>query len=413
MKRILVLFLGAGLVVGASAGLSGGEDCALAKDPKKPPERRQIPLASVYYSFPQEGTKLLDHGSNDKECRNRLIRLKEKLTKTGASNVILARGDSVAEAVEASWLAFCQSEPASSAVPPSVGCKSNQFWLITFLGTDGSHGEWEIKGAEISGNRIRFLYQQREPGVTLFDMRPYVACVPLGSLTPGRYALELYETRRKHPTLMRSVTIAARDARLWQGANRAATVGADFRQRELPPQDATRRIPLGSIYYSSSQRETKIIDTGRNDKECREQLWELFRALEYIGPSNLHLARGDSVAEAVVASLFVFAGTDSADWPVASNRSTRSEEYWLAAYLGTTGNHGEWILKEAAVRGDSIRLSYEVREAGPINFGMHPYIAWVPVGKLKPGSYVLELRDARSEEVTFSRSVTVREVKRR
>jgi hypothetical protein len=210
MNRTLLVCLLVGLAIAGSVGYGGREDRALAQA-NKPPETRHVPPRFIFYSLDQKDTNLLSLGENDKECQVEMRLLFKGLAGQGPSNVFLVRGDSVAEAVEGSWRGFCRNESADSPISGRPFSKSEDFWLVAYLGTMGSHGEWMIKGAEVTENRIRLSYERRKPGGVVFDMHPYLAWVPLGTLKPGSYAVELFERTSEQVMLMRRVTIPAKE----------------------------------------------------------------------------------------------------------------------------------------------------------------------------------------------------------
>src|SRR5262245_25918428 len=187
-----------------------GERRALAQGDKKHAEAKVVPLDSIYYTFRQKGVKPFSQRDVEEKYHIILKELFQTATGMGASNVFMVRGDSISEAVDATWFVFCRSEPARQATPPPRMSKSDKFWLVAYLGTHGSHGEWLRKSAQISGKKIRLTYYNGRKGAILLDMRPYLAWVPLGNLEPGAYTLELFDEQENEVNLMRRVIIPKR-----------------------------------------------------------------------------------------------------------------------------------------------------------------------------------------------------------
>jgi hypothetical protein len=176
----------------------------------------------------------------------------------------------------------------------------------------------------------------------------------------------------------------------------------------------TKKVPLESIYSTSGQKPLKPVSAAfrlLNDgtKEYVEPyghtLQEIYRRFQG-GASNVFLARGDDIAAAVAATWEVY----TARHPVAEPASLRSPprksvDLWLVAYLGVEGSGPAWLVKSATVSGKDIRLTYRWvgTEANDERF----YFVWVPLGKLQPGTYTLELLDENRRQVTLVRRVIV------
>jgi hypothetical protein len=167
-----------------------------------------------------------------------------------------------------------------------------------------------------------------------------------------------------------------------------------------------KAVPLGSIYSTSRQKGLKRIDRGEGDEAFPNEVRELYQQSIWMGASNVFLARGDDVKAAVKATWEVFMRGQPATGPVSADRRSRSEQYWLVAYLGVGGSSPPaWLVKSAKVSGRTIRLAFT--NPGAANSDLHPYFVWVPLGKLGRGAYTLELFDEESKQVTLSRRVTL------
>jgi hypothetical protein len=190
--------------------------CALSRDrgaragEEKPDEKmKTIPLNSVHSTSRQEGLKLMDQGHGDEGFRNEMRELYQQSIKMGASNVFLARGDDIAAAVKATWEVFTQGLPVDEPASLNRHSKSEQYWLVAYLGMSGSAPPaWLVKSVHVSGLDIRLSFGN--PGSTATDMHPYFVWVPVGKLKTGTYALHLLDAGEQHPALVRRVKVGAK-----------------------------------------------------------------------------------------------------------------------------------------------------------------------------------------------------------
>ncbi len=174
---------------------------------------------------------------------------------------------------------------------------------------------------------------------------------------------------------------------------------------EGPKKVATRNVPLKSVYSTSRQKELKLIDQGTGDAGFSNEMRELYKQATRMGASNVFLARGDDIAAAVKATWEVFRQGQSAAEPVSADQRSKSAVYWLVAYLGVAGSQPlEWQVKSIQLTGEEVRLTYT--KVGARTNDLHPYFVWVSLGKIKAGTYTLELFDEDLKRVTLLRSVT-------
>jgi hypothetical protein len=200
-----------------------------------------------------------------------------------------------------------------------------------------------------------------------------------------------------------------------RGAARAlllvTTFGVSGVERARPerPEDrgaVVKQVPLKSVYSTSYQEGLKRVDQGVGDKAFPNEMAELYQQAIQLGASNVFLARGEDVAAAVKATWEVFTGGIPADTPVSPDRPPKSGDMWLVAYLGVTGSDPTaFRVHSVEVSGTEIRLTY--KHPGSVTQDLHPYFYWVPLGKLAPGTYKLQLFDADQKEVTLMRRVRV------
>lgn len=201
MKRLALTLLTLMPLV-AAAGLprswargSGGGDKA---------EVKTIPLESIYSTSQQKGLIRVDQGLKNKDFRNEFY---TRTVRTGASNIFLVRGDSIEEAVKATWLVFVGGHPVSQPVSADLQSKSEQYWLVGYLGAAGSDPPaWLVVSAQKVGKKVRLTYTRK--GSETDDTWPYFDWVPLGKLEPGTYTAELFDDNLQEAVLSRRILVA-------------------------------------------------------------------------------------------------------------------------------------------------------------------------------------------------------------
>lgn len=167
-----------------------------------------------------------------------------------------------------------------------------------------------------------------------------------------------------------------------------------------------KKVPLSSIYSTSRQKGLKVVDQGVGDEAFPVEMRELYQAATRMGASNVFLVCADDIAGAVGATWKVFTGGSPVDTPVRHGRNVKSNSHWLVAYMGVAGSDPpEWLVRSAQVKANQVRLSYT--EVGAETTDAHPYLVWIPLDNLEPGSYVVELYDEGGKHVTLSRQVKV------
>lgn len=176
------------------------------KEEGKKVEAKKVPLASIYSTSHQKGLKWIERGRGDNAFPNHMRELYQQSTRIGASNVFLARGDDIAAAVKATWEVFTRWQSASKPVSADWRSKSEQYWLVVYLGVEGSDPpEWLVSSVIVSGKEIQLIYTS--PGSSVQDLHPYFVWVPLGKLGTGTYTLEMFDEEQKQVTLSRRVAI--------------------------------------------------------------------------------------------------------------------------------------------------------------------------------------------------------------
>lgn len=167
---------------------------------------------------------------------------------------------------------------------------------------------------------------------------------------------------------------------------------------------APKVIPLKSIYSTSRQEGLISVDQRTADQSLREEVQRLHKRALGMGASNVFLARGNDIRSAASATQLAFSSIEPVNEPV--GQELKSDTLWLVAYLGVAGsNPPNWEIKSAEVDINRVRLVYT--EEGSVDADAYAYFIWVPLGKLDPGTYTLELFDENQREVVLSRRVKV------
>jgi hypothetical protein len=174
---------------------------------------------------------------------------------------------------------------------------------------------------------------------------------------------------------------------------------------------AEEAIPLAEVIATSNQDGLQHVHEVLPDKPENKSTLGYFRKVVERSPgaSSVFLVDAESFADAMNASASVFAGGRAAATPVPANKqkAVRGNQ-WLVAYLGTAHSTPlRWIVSGVSVDKSRIRLTYQEPEAFISTADSYPYFYWVPLGKLEPGAYQVELYDADEKAVTLMRRVVV------
>jgi hypothetical protein len=173
-------------------------------------------------------------------------------------------------------------------------------------------------------------------------------------------------------------------------------------------------IPPSSIVTTSSQENMRYFDnvfskqTGQNQSEAAREFARAFQ-LGTPGASNAFLVDAPNESGAIEASRAVYFGGRSAETPVTVNQpNPKRGNYWLAVYLGI-GPSGptSFVIEKASIDGDTIRLTYSRPKPSAATADIHHYYYWVPLGKLQPAEYQIDLFDSGQKKVTLFRRVVL------
>jgi hypothetical protein len=184
----------------------------------------------------------------------------------------------------------------------------------------------------------------------------------------------------------------------------AGTVAAVATAQEPP----ATTVPLKSVYVTSSQEEITPVVGGEAGVDERV-LRGVFKQALNVGLSNVFLVSADDIGGAVRATAQAYGSGRNGRRPVAVTPGDPGGRLWLAAFLGSgSGSPPHWRVTTVERAGRRIRLSTTTNRQGA-SADVLPHFVWVPLGRLDPGAYTLELYDATRREVELTRTVRVGE----
>lgn len=177
---------------------------------------RTIPLDSCYATFMGSGCQFIMRGGDKPPAPEleELIRHQRSFYR----DAFLVPGQDIAAAIKATPRAYTDTVQLDVPVPidPNEGV-AQPAWLHVNLGAGPSTPvTWQVHAVEVKGGSMRVVYSLWKPagggrrGGSTDDIKHYIVWVPLSGISPGTYALELYDSDRKELTLERRVTIAER-----------------------------------------------------------------------------------------------------------------------------------------------------------------------------------------------------------
>jgi hypothetical protein len=167
-----------------------------------------------------------------------------------------------------------------------------------------------------------------------------------------------------------------------------------------------RTIALSSVYSTNGQEGLKGAPLDLT-KEARRS-FESLRRKSLDAPSNIFLVTGRDIAEAIAATRLAMSGARPVDGPVKPKDDAKVEKHWLVVFLGHKGSEPPaWLVKSVEQADGTIRATISEPKGGGRTADLHEYLIWAPVGKLKAGTWTLELYMAEKKRVTLLRRVDV------
>lgn len=168
----------------------------------------EIPFSEIHATVPSDGMQAvkstLKEGKYVHPQGAALIELYE-VYRSGGSNVFLARGDNLRDAIHATMRAAGLLGLDRPVAKPG-GEARGDYWLVAYLGL-GTTDSFIVESVTIEENTIRLVYTKPESKNPTLIGYQYFYWVPLGKLQAGDYELELFDSGRKKGTLMRLVEV--------------------------------------------------------------------------------------------------------------------------------------------------------------------------------------------------------------
>jgi len=176
-----------------------------------------------------------------------------------------------------------------------------------------------------------------------------------------------------------------------------------------------KSIPLSSIVTTSPQRgmlhvkDVFLKKEGVQSSAATNDYWQQFFGGAQGGASNAFLVDAMDARSAIDASSRVFVGMLSADTPISVNKPDPPQgNHWLVTYLGVGPSDPTWWKVESVkIDGGKVTLTYRMLRLSPCTLNFHSYYYWIPLGKLAPGTYEINLFDAKLGATTLMRRVEV------
>jgi len=211
---------------------------------------------------------------------------------------------------------------------------------------------------------------------------------------------------------MGRLSIALVRVALLLGASTSATLA-------VATENGMRVIPLSTVVTTSPQARMRYFEnvfpkSAAGNAAIGEDYYRRLNT-DIAGASNVFLVDAMNERGAISASIRVFFAAQSADIAAPLNLPDPIRgSHWLVAYLGIGPSRPtRWVIEEALVEAGKIRLTYRKADATIVTGDIRSYYFWVPLGKLPPDVYSLELYDAGLKAATLSRRVEVEQEKHR
>ncbi len=160
-------------------------------------------------------------------------------------------------------------------------------------------------------------------------------------------------------------------------------------------------IPLSSIYSNNGQEGLK--EAGLRDIRLFEKPNN--RSFTH-GLSTILLVYEKDILDAVKSTRIVFLGGETP--PINKDE----QQHWLVVFFGRHPSSPCWWIIDSVERSSGkMSLNYHNPTNPPLatTADMAHYFAWVPLGKLKRGSYNVELRNSRTGEVELMRREEIKD----
>lgn len=172
-------------------------------------ESRKLPAASVVTSWGQlDGPKDIDAVLKDEgdAAKKAYQLLAAAARRRGATDLFMVEAKDFAGAVGLSADAFCRGVPGEGGRKPFAWRPNRDgvYWVFAYLGRGPAQSRG-VASVEVGKGHVRVSFDTHR--VDTEDDHAHLAWVELGALDPGKYALELYDTKHKEVALSRTVHV--------------------------------------------------------------------------------------------------------------------------------------------------------------------------------------------------------------
>jgi hypothetical protein len=170
-----------------------------------------VPLSEILTTSPQPGLRKFTATFPNADERRKLSQRLNAFS-SGASNVFMVDAPSPQDAFKASLSVLEGAHTANYSAPVNKAqpIRGNH-WLVAYLGLGPSEPcFWIVESIEINADQIQLKYHQAKAGTITADVARYYYWIPLGTLQPGPYQLNLLNSADDTVTLSRRVTIQTR-----------------------------------------------------------------------------------------------------------------------------------------------------------------------------------------------------------
>ena len=178
-------------------------------------------------------------------------------------------------------------------------------------------------------------------------------------------------------------------------------------------QPAKKTVPLDTVYSVPKMEGLNYLRV-KNPDIHGQNLLDILSAAKPIGFSSAFLVRGENLKEVIRGTYRVFNLGWDVDEIVPGAKETdegeKNGDVWVCAFLGNKcSTPPQMILDRVEVEATTVRVVFGRPIAALRTFDSVPYLVWANLGRLRAGTYQIELVEAKQKEemVVTSRKVVV------
>lgn len=158
-------------------------------------------------------------------------------------------------------------------------------------------------------------------------------------------------------------------------------------------------VDLSMIYSTTRQHDVKGVTNGKS--KVAERLSHLTATNAPSAASNVFLVQGVDIDEAIRATTRVVFGGESCN-------QFEQGQLWMVAYFGSGGSTpSRWTIKSVQNSEKTVRVFAHRSPNGAESADIHPYYAWIPLGKSMQPKLALELWNHATGERSLVRILDV------